>query len=200
MGRLLIVNGSPRAPKSNSQKYIEQFRNFWPREAFEYKVTAKKHQEICQSLLGYDDLLFAFPLYADGLPAALMHFLKKIEQYPPFPPLTVHVLINCGFIEPEQNEVACEMVRLFCEQNGFLFGSVLKIGSGEAILTTPFAPLVTRRLKKLADAIWNHKPVQLKVSMPLPKKVYIRASTKYWLQYGEKYGVGKEQMDTMKIE
>lgn len=52
------------------------------------------------------------------------------------------VLINCGFLECRQNDVAVEMVRLFCRQNGYRFGSVLKIGSGEAIWDTPFRLLV----------------------------------------------------------
>ena len=40
----------------------------------------------------------------------------------------------------------------------------------------------------------------LKVTMPLPKRVYLSASTKYWEEYGRKNGVSKEKMETMQIE
>ena len=63
------------------------------------------------------------------------------------------VLINCGFLEPQQNEMAVEMMRLFCRQNHYPFGSVLKIGSGEAILDSPFRFLAVRKIRRFADSI-----------------------------------------------
>ena len=94
-----------------------------------------------------------FPLYADGIPVTLLNFLKTLEANPPQHKPTVSGSINCGFLEPEQNDVAVQMVGLFCSQNGYPFGSVLQIGSGEAILSTPFQMLVRGRMKKLASAI-----------------------------------------------
>lgn len=200
MGSLLIVNGSPRAPRSNSRRYAELFQSFWPGKAAQYMVTEQRHAEVCETLEAFSHLLFVFPLYADGLPVTLMHFLKELERHNVKRKPTVHVLVNCGFLEPDQSLVACDMLRLFCRQNSYPFGSALCIGSGEAILDTPFAYLAKRKIKKLASAIEMGTHKNLKVTMPLPKRVYISASTKYWLRYGEKYRTTKEQMDTMKIE
>lgn len=36
--------------------------------------------------------------------------------------------------------------------------------------------------------------------MPLPKKLFIKASTSYWENYGKKNGITPEQMATMDIE
>lgn len=36
--------------------------------------------------------------------------------------------------------------------------------------------------------------------MPIPKKMFIKASTAYWEHYGEKNGISKEQMERMQIE
>ena len=80
MGRIIIVNGSPRAPKSNSKQYAALFKNYWQGEISEYDVTAKKHAEICGKLNAFDDLLLVFPLYTDGLPATLLQFLKELEN------------------------------------------------------------------------------------------------------------------------
>ena len=104
------------------------------------------------------------------------------------------------FIEPEQNDVAVEMVRLFCEENGYPFGSVLRIGSGEAILATPFQFLVRRKIKKLAKCVATHRRQNLRVTMPITKKMFLRASTIYWVNYGKKNGITKEQMECMQIE
>ncbi|MFR5861172.1 MAG: hypothetical protein ACLUES_05700 [Flavonifractor plautii] len=77
------------------------------------------------------------------------------------------MLINCGFLEPHQNDVAVDMVRLFCLENGYPFGACLKIGGGEAILGTPFAFLVRRNIRALARAIAAGRPAELAVTMPL---------------------------------
>ena len=80
------------------------------------------------------------------------------------------MLINCGFLEYRQNDVAIRMMQLFCEQNGYRFGSVLKIGSGEAILTTPFKILVIRKIKKLAASIRRADYCTLQTTMLLSPK------------------------------
>ena len=175
MGRLMIVNGSPRAPRSNSKQYAQIFREFFGGEVFEYEVTKRQHAQACAQAAGCTDMLLVFPLYADGLPVTLMHFLKQLAQQEFQAPPTVHMLINCGFLEPRQNDV-------------------------EAILTTPFAGLVKRKLKKLAQAVEGGRPHSGSVTMPLPAWLYVRASAGYWLQYGAKNGLGKEQMAAMQIE
>ena len=200
MGKLLIVNGSPRAPRSNSKRYAALLKEYLSSGTDEYNVTEKRHREICKRLGQYDGILFVFPLYADGLPVTLMYFLKELETYEAEKKPAVHVLINCGFLEPEQNDTAVEMIRFFCRKNGFPFGAALCIGSGEAILETPFVPVVKRGLKKFAKAVERGGNGLFKARMPLTKRMFVRASSKFWEAYGAKNHVTKEEMQTMKIE
>ena len=146
------------------------------------------------------DILLVFPLYADGLPVTMLNFLKVLEENPPKNKPKVNVIVNCGFIEPEQNNVCIDMVKLFCKQNTYDFNSVLSIGGGEAILGTPFKIFVKWRIKKLAKAIYNNTPENLSVTMPISKNMYLKASTNYWINYGKRNGITKSQMETMKIE
>lgn len=200
MEKLLIINGSPRAARSNSKKYAELFLNHWEGEADTYAAVSRKHQNICADIGKYDHLLFVFPLYADAIPAVLINFLKELEHAPLSSKTTVHVLINCGFLEPEQNDVAVEILRNFCNKHHLNYGMTLQIAAGEAILTTPFAFLVKRKIRKLAAGIRNGKKETLTVSMPLTKKMFLRASSQYWINYGKKYNTTEEQMRTLQIE
>ena len=109
-------------------------------------------------------------------------------------------MINCGFIEPYQNDIAVEMLQLYCRTNGFPFGSVLKIGSGEAILNTPFRFFLKRKIRKLAGSVISGKYRTFSVTMPISKRLFLRASSVYWENYGKKNGITKNQMETMKIE
>ena len=200
MGSVMLINASPRAPRSNSRRYAELFVQAWPGESACFALTKSNHPELCGELEHYSDLLLVFPLYADGIPVTLLNFLKTLEEHPPRHRPTVSVLINCGFLEPGQNDVAVQMVELFCGQNGYPFGSVLKIGGGEAVLDTPFRGLVRRKLRKLAGAISAGRHRSLQVTMPLPKRLFLRASTAYWTDMGGRGGVTREQMATMEIE
>lgn len=200
MGNLMILNASPRAPRSNSKRYAEFFAACYRGEAAYFELKAGNHHELCEKLEEFSDVLFVFPLYADAIPVTLLNFLKFLEAHPPKRRPTISVLMNCGFLEPEQNEVAVQMMRLFCRQNQYPFGSVLKIGSGEAIWDSPFRFLAARKIKGLARAIGQGNHASFHVTMPLTKKMFVRAAASYWQNYGKKFGTSKEQMQTMDIE
>ncbi|MGU8816808.1 hypothetical protein ACV3SO_03205 [Clostridium perfringens] len=200
MGKVIIINGSPRAPRSNSKKYGEIFRSYYKGQADTFNITKNNNKEICSKIGEYTDILLVFPLYADGLPVTVLNFLKVLEENPPKNKPKVSVIINCGFIEPEQNNVCIDMVKLFCKQNTYEFNSVLSIGGGEAILGTPFKIFVKWKIKKLAKSIYNNTVENLSVTMPISKNMYLKASTNYWINYGKRNGITKSQMETMKIE
>ncbi len=200
MGKIMMINASPRAPKSNSKEYAKLFAQYFSSETEYCEVKKSNHLMLCQKTENFSDILFVFPLYADSLPVTLLNFLKTLEVNPPQRKPTISVLVNCGFIEPEQNNIAVEMLRLYCTTNGYPFGSVLKIGSGEAILTTPFRIFLKAKIKKFAASIKTQKYDTFQVTMPISKKMFIRASDVYWEKYGKKNGVTKEEMKTMKIE
>lgn len=200
MGKIIILNGSPRAPKSNSKIYSEIFMKKTGEQTEYFNISKKNHIELCQKLKGCSHILFVFPLYADGVPVTLLNFLKALENNPPKNKPAVSIMINCGFMEPQQNNVAVRIMEMFCKRNGYKLGSVLKIASGEAILATPFKIMVSSKIKKLADSISKENYTQLQVTMPISKKMFLRASTKYWENYGKRNGVTREEMDTMKIE
>ena len=195
----MILNGSPRAPKSNSKRYAEIFMKYVEDSQY-FTIQKKNYSDICAKMGECTDILFVFPLYTDALPVGLLDFLKYMEANPPLKKPVISVLINCGFFEYLQNEIAIRVMQLFCKQNNYSFGSVLMIGSGEAILDSPFKFLAKRKIKELADSIVDCKYQMLHVSMPLTKKMFQIASTYYWVAYGKKFGVTKQQMQTLKIE
>lgn len=200
MDKVLILNASPRAPRSNSKEYAKLFSKFYHGKTEYLDIKRTNHAALIEKLSDFSDLLFVFPLYADSIPVTLLNFLKDLEQVTPARKPTISVLINCGFIEPQQNDIAVEMMRLFCRKNGYPFGSVLKIGSGEAILSTPFQVFLNAKVKKLARSIFLHRYQVFQVTMPIPKRMFLKASSIYWEEYGKQNGCSKEEMQTMLIE
>lgn len=200
MGKVMIINASPRAPKSNSKQYAQLFSEYCRLDTEYCEVKKSNHLTLCRTIGNYADIVFVFPLYADSIPATLLNFLKTLEENVPLKKPTISVVVNCGFIEPYQNDIAVEMLQLFARKNGYPFGSAFKIGSGEAILTTPFRICLKAKMKKFAVSIEKQRYQYYQVTMPIPKKMFIKASTIYWENYGKKNGISKEQMERMQIE
>lgn len=200
MAKIMILNGSPRAPRSNSKEYAELFRKEATAETEYFEIIKEDPERLCQAMAGFSDVLFVFPLYADAIPVTLLQFLKALEKSPVSPKPTVSVVVNCGFLEPWQNETAVGMMKLYCRQTGFPFGSVLEIGAGEAILSTPFRRFVSLSMKRLAHSIERKEHCSLQVTMPLPKRLFLWASMAYWKERGKRNGLSAEQMATPSIE
>ncbi len=200
MRKVMVLNGSPRAPVSNSKLYADIFMKYCSIGVEYFSVLKNNHSEICVEMERFSDVLLVFPLYTDAVPVTLLNFLKTLEMNKPHGNPVISVMINCGFMEPMQNDIAVKMIELFCCQNGYKFGSVLKIGSGEAILSTPFKIFAILKIKKLAYSISIERYENMTVTMPITKRRFIKASTAYWLRYGAKNGCTKEEMDTLMIE
>ena len=200
MEKIILLNGSPRAPRSNSKLYAESFIKKSKCPCKYINLTKSNHHKVIETFHDATQVVLVFPLYVDGIPSTLLSFLKDLEMtHLPHKPV-ISVLINCGFIEFEQNEVALDMVRFFCKQNQYDFGSILSIGGGEAMMTTPFKLLAHQKIGSFAKSIAQKKYKTIAFTMPLSKKTYIKASTRYWTNYGMKHHVTKEEMQTMKIE
>lgn len=198
--KILILNGSPRAPRSNSKRCAALFSRFWGGETERMDLLRADPKAVAERMEGVSDVLLVFPLYADAIPVPVLRVFKGLEELPPQNRPTVSVLVNCGFLEPEQCDVAVAMVELFCRRMGWPAGSVLEIGGGEAILDAPFRLLAAWKIRTLARAVAAGKRRRLKVTMPISKRFFLKASTRYWLACGERNGVTGEQMAAMEIE
>ena len=75
MGRLMILNGSPRAPRSNSRRYAQLFCDNCPMETMYADITRTNHQTLCAQIDRFSHVLLVFPLYADGIQKQDLKFL-----------------------------------------------------------------------------------------------------------------------------
>ena len=112
----------------------------------------------------------------------------------------ISILINCGFLEYEQNSVAVSMIRYFCRRYNFPIGSTLMLGSGEAILGTPFRYVAVRAIKRLSESVNKGNYKDITATMPLPKWLFKMAARSYWISYGKKFGVSEKEMQRLEIE
>ena len=196
----MVLNGSPRAPKSNSKKYSEIFMKYSRLQCDYFNITKSNHLKLIAEMENYSDVIIVFPLYADSLPVGLLNFLKNLENNLPAQRPVISILINCGFLEYEQNSVAVSMIRYFCRRYNFPIGSTLMLGSGEAILGTPFRYIAVRAIKRLSESVNKGDYKEITATMPLPKWLFKMAARSYWISYGKKFGVREKEMQRLEIE
>ena len=81
MGKVMIINASPRASKSNSKQYAQLFSEYCRLDTEYCEAKKSNHLTLCQMIENYSDIVFVFPLYADSIPVTLLNFLKVLAKF-----------------------------------------------------------------------------------------------------------------------
>lgn len=132
--KIVFINGSPKNKGSASETILKALRDRLG-EASEYVMCSalnQSRQEIMEALGGCNALIFAFPLYVDGIPSHLLRLLDEIQHdvAAATPGVIVYTIINNGFYEGRQNITALEMMRNFCASSGLVWGQGVCVGAG----------------------------------------------------------------------
>ena len=134
---LLIIKGSPHAQKkSNTDKIVKAFCQGFDGEdcTFTYYALSDKSQwEAARSAYAQsDNILIATCMYVDCLPASLLEFLSSLPKKDG--KATLSFLIQCGFTEGKQLEVAIQYAEQLPERLGCKSGGVLARGNSNSNL------------------------------------------------------------------
>lgn len=138
--KIAFINGSSKTKDSASGCILNDLKPFLKDNTIsEYKFNKKKVTlEQMEELAKCDVLVFAFPLYVDGIPSHLLNCLIQLEKF--FTQIEqkeiiVYCLVNCGFYEGHQNKLAIEMMESWCKKSGVKWGQGIGIGAGGMIIS-----------------------------------------------------------------
>lgn len=149
--KIALINGSPKPSSSASSLILKDLESLLSEhEVIQVRIRNPViKEEDMAFLLSCEVLVFAFPLYVDGIPSHLLSVLEKIEvakknenqgYYQDKVPY-VYALVNSGFYESKQNSIAIEMMRNFANRAGVCFGQGVGIGAGGMITSLSNVPL-----------------------------------------------------------
>lgn len=140
--KIAFINGSPKFKESASGYILEELKSLLKDDSnivSEYCFNKPQLSiEDMEQLKECNVLVFAFPLYVDGIPAHLLRCLVQLEEF--FKGLSrtdiiVYSLVNSGFYEAHQNGLALEMMENWCIKSGLKWGQGLGIGGGGMLLS-----------------------------------------------------------------
>lgn len=189
--RIALINGSPKVKDSASAIILKDLGSLLGDHEM---LSVELHkstitEEQLALILNCDTLVFAFPLYVDGIPSHLLAVLESIEEgahklQGDGKKRMVYTMVNCGFYESEQNKIAIEIMQNFAKRAGFHFGQGVGFGAGGMIASLGNVPLghgpkknYGTALFKFADHIKNGQSGEtLYPKMNFPRFLYQQAA------------------------
>lgn len=132
---IVLVNGSPKFKNSVSGKILNSLKpclqnNIIEEYVFrtnEVKIDDLKHLANCNAVV------FAFPLYVDGIPSHFLRCLDQMEKHLRsniINDIYVYTIVNIGFYEGKQASIAIEMMKNWAEKSNVKWGQGIGIGGG----------------------------------------------------------------------
>ena len=151
-----IINGSPRGKKSNSEILINYLYSLLEGHKINkyYSFFNKIDSEIKSEIHNTVALIFVFPLYVDSIPSHLLDTIVKFEEEKIINSKTkIYCIVNNGFFEGKQNQLAILQMKNWCQKTGAEWGQGIGIGAGEILSYVEKVPLGKGPLKNLGKVL-----------------------------------------------
>ena len=134
--KISIINGSPKAIKSNSEILGNYLSSLLKENEIKeyYSIYARLDDKIKNEIHNSDILIFLFPLHVDGIPSNLLKLLVKFEEEKVIKSETkIYCIVNNGFYEGKQNRLAILQMKNWCEKVKANWGQGIGVGAGELL-------------------------------------------------------------------
>lgn len=222
--RALLLVGSPRAPKSNSEMLGAYLMGRLAERGLETSVARigrtmpdrDKLDDIAAAVEAADLIVIVAPLYVDCVPAQLTRALEDLAQRRRASPSTetgaaevrragLAVILNCGFPEAHHNNTALRIYEKFAEQACMTWLGSVGMGMGEMLGRKPIdeAPKPIERIRRALDlaaealAAGRALPetVEKLIAKPsIPRWLYNFMAHRSWRKQADRYGT-RDQLD-----
>ena len=134
--KISIINGSPKAIKSNSEILGSYLSSLLKENEIKkyYSISFRLNDENKNEIYNSNVLIFLFPLYVDGIPSNLLKLFVEFEKEKVVNPATrVYCIVNNGFYEGKQNRLAILQMKNWCEKVKANWGQGIGVGAGELL-------------------------------------------------------------------
>ncbi|MDR3123883.1 MAG: NAD(P)H-dependent oxidoreductase [Treponema sp.] len=131
---ILAINGSPKK-KGGASAFFSKVLMFmlFPQKVMSKTISlSRNYENIFADLKNAEAVILSVPLYVDGIPSHMIHFLQQMERHCVNNncKFMLYVISNSGFVGGRQNQAHLEQYKCWCERAGIAWGGGLGIGVG----------------------------------------------------------------------
>ncbi|MGL4774220.1 MAG: flavodoxin [Clostridium sp.] len=203
MGKVCVINGSPRRGKSSSSVLVKELKNLFKngKDIKEYFIDLI-NEECMDEILSNENIIFVSPLYVDSLPSGFVKFLKENEKK--FIGKRIYGIVNCGFIEGHQNKNAIKILEVFCKYSKANWRFGVGVGGGEFMKASQSMPLKFFIKKPVYNAFLEiindiesneiNEKNSIFCNARIPRSMFIPMGNTFWINEGKKYGRSKKEI------
>lgn len=187
--RITIMNASPKKKNSSSQQLMERLIPFLNGEEYGIlEVNPEMDEKLALTAASLSDAwIIVAPVYVDSLPSSMLAYMDLLEAKVRKKGIKVGAILQSGFYEAENTELAMELIRQWCAANDYTFAAGMGIGGGATL----------QKSAKIPTGRWYLKPFQkaypvfvqaLKdgtgevqsFSIGMPKRLYTWMAERQW--------------------
>ena len=206
--KISFINGSQKTGESNSGLILDRINSL---------INGKHEVEIYNSginlftdeafkkIVSGDVIILAFPLFVSAVPSHTLKMLIELEKTVKRENannLIMYTIINCGFYEGRQNNVAFKIIENWCGRSGVKFGGGIGQGGGEMLGKIKRRPLnkgpfnnLERALHGMLEKIELKQPLETIYLNPnFPRFLFKILGTRYWNNVARKNGLKKKDI------
>ena len=143
MGSLLLLNGSPRGPRSNTNRMIALVAEGWQGAGGDVPVTLNlaKPAEFQRALAEFesaDTVLLGMPLYVDSMPALVAEFIEALGQKDVSEgSVRIGFLVQSGFPEALHSRGLERYLKKLAGRLGLSYAGTIVRGGGKSLQMMP---------------------------------------------------------------
>ncbi len=194
-----LINGSPRNNRSNSKYFLSFIEQKLDNYNLFY-INKDKFCTILDSISISDTIVFSFPLYVDSEPSSLLSFMDYvIDNNIDISNKKVYTVVNCGFLEGEQNITAIEIIKRWCYKTNTIYSGSILIGAGEIVGKKKYQLITKKALKELnifAENVLNQKKFDdiITTMSFMNPRLYCTLANISWSKNGRKNGLSNDEL------
>jgi multimeric flavodoxin WrbA len=157
--KVVLINGSQKVGKSNSGAILDKLDNLL-KAKHEVEIHGSGinlfSDETFKRIISGDVIILIFPLFVYSIPSHTLKMLIELEntiKREQASNLIMYAIVNCGFFEGIQNNVAFEIIENWCKRSGVKFGGGIGLGGGEMFGQTKDIPYNKKMYRSFEQAL-----------------------------------------------
>jgi len=206
--KISIINGSQKTGESNTELILERLKSLFY-QSYEINIfncgLKQLTNEIFDKIISGDVIILMFPLFVHSLPSNTLKMLIELEniiKHQQKKDLIMYTIVNNGFYEGKQNNIAFEIVKNWCEQTGIKFGGGIGQGAGEMIGRTKHLTKdkdlfknLTCALQTMVKNIEIKQPMEIQYLSPkFPRFLWRFMGVRNWNNLAKNNGLNKKDI------